>query len=104
MYNSTYLSPEEKQNSFGPNVNAFNNAESAAYSVCIKDSGHLNFTDLPRISPFLSGMLGIGSVDPYECIKIVNDYSLAFFNTHLKGDTSALLDSTDNSLVQFEKK
>jgi dienelactone hydrolase len=105
MYNSSYLTPEGKASSYLPNVNAFNNAEDAAYSLCIKDSGHLNFTDLPRISPFLSGMLGVGTVDSYECLKTVNDYTLAFFDRHLKGESTPLLNGTDNSGgIVFEKK
>ncbi|MDF2591134.1 MAG: platelet-activating factor acetylhydrolase, plasma/intracellular isoform [Clostridia bacterium] len=92
MYGSLFNEPEAKETAYLPNINAFNNATDAAYSLCIKDSGHLNFTDLPRISPLLSGMLGVGTVDSLECIKIVNAYSLAFFDEHLKGKSSSLLD------------
>jgi len=105
MYNSSFQSQEAKQTSYLPNINAYNNATDTAYSLCIKNSGHLNFTDLPRISPFLAGMLGTGTADSYECIKIVNDYSLAFFDQHVKGLPSPLLeDITDNNNVEFEKR
>lgn len=103
MYGSLFLEPEAKATSYLPNINAFDNSTEAAYSLCIKDSGHLNFTDLPRISPFLSKMLGVGTVDAYECIKTVNAYTLAFFDQHIKGQPSALLDNTaDNQQVIFE--
>jgi dienelactone hydrolase len=105
MYNDTYLGAEGKESSYRPNINAYDHAAEDAYSICIKDSGHINFTDLPRISPFLSGMLGTGTVDSYDCIKAVNDYSLAFFEQYLNGKTSPLLDGTaaDQRIV-FEKR
>lgn len=96
MYNSLYLEPEGKEDSYLPNINAFSGAAGDAFSLCIKDSGHLNFTDLPRISPFLAGMLGTGTVDPYRCIEIMNSYTLAFFDKYLKGDDSTLLDAPVN--------
>lgn len=105
MYGSLFFDPQAKATSYQSNIKAYDTATDAAYSLCIKDSGHLNFTDLPRISPFLSGMLGIGTADSYKCIKIVNDYSLAFFDRHLKGQASPLLDdATLYSEVVFEKR
>lgn len=105
MYGSLYLEPEAKTTAYLPNINAFKHAADTAYSLCIKDSGHLNFTDLPRISPFLSKILGVGSIDSLECIKIVNAYSLAFFDKHLKGQPSPLLDGTTGyKEVEFDKR
>lgn len=105
MYGSLYQQQEAKETSYQPNIKAFNNTVSDAYSLCIKDSGHLNFTDLPRISPVLAGMLGVGNIDSLECIKIVNSYSLAFFNKHIKDQPSSLLDSiASNKDIEFNKK
>ena len=105
MYNSSFLEAEAKASSYLPNINAFERAADAAYSLCIKDSGHLNFTDLPRISPLLSKMLGIGTMDSFQGIKIVNDYSLAFFDKHFKGQSSALLEGTAGyTEIEFEKR
>lgn len=53
------------------------------YAV-IDDAGHLNFTDLPLISPVLAKMLGVGDVDARECIEEVNALVLDFFDTYLK--------------------
>lgn len=105
MYGSLYQDEKAKETSYLPNISAFNNSETAAYSLCINNSGHLNFTDLPRISPFLSKKLGIGSVDVFECIKTVNDYTLAFFDKHIKGEASSLLDGTKTyEGVQFDMR
>lgn len=105
MYGSLFNEPEAKATSYLSNISAYNNATDAAYSLCIKDSGHLNFTDLPRISPLLSGMLGVGTIDSLECIKIVNAYSLAFFDKHLKGQSSSLLEgAVVYEEAEFEKR
>jgi dienelactone hydrolase len=105
MYGSLFQEQEAREASYMPNINAFNKASDAAYSLMIKDSGHLNFTDLPRISPFLSKKLGVGNVDSLECIKTVNDYSLAFFDKHIKGEPSPLLEKANvDSKVEFDKR
>ena len=54
------------------------------YSTYIKGAAHMNFTDLPLFSPFLSGLLGKGSVDPETCIDQINAVTLRFFDCYLK--------------------
>lgn len=56
------------------------------YSTYVKNSGHMNFTDLPLFSPFLANMLGTGDVDPKYCIEQVNSVTLNFFDCYLKGE------------------
>lgn len=56
-----------------------------AWNVVIRDSGHLNFTDLPLLSPFLARHLGTGSVDSRYCIETMNRLALDYFNYELKG-------------------
>lgn len=55
-----------------------------AKSTYFKGSGHMNFTDLPLFSPVLANMLGIGSVDPEECIVTMNRLVLDYYNSYLK--------------------
>lgn len=50
----------------------------------IEGAGHLNFTDLPMISPILAKMLGTGEVNPRECMSQINEMVLQFFDTYLK--------------------
>lgn len=105
MYGSLFLDEKAKETSYLPNIKAYNNTNSSAYSLCIKDSGHLNFTDLPRISPFLAKKLGVGTIDSFQCIKIVNDYTLAFFDKHIKGEGNSLLEGNEPSeQVEFSKR
>lgn len=61
------------------------NAE-ISYNTYIKNSGHMNFTDLPMFSPFLASMLGTGDVNSEECMQTVNQLVLKFFDTYLKGE------------------
>jgi dienelactone hydrolase len=55
-----------------------------SYQLVIKGSEHMNFTDLPMISPFLSKQLGTGSVDSKYCIQSTNQDILQFFDRYLK--------------------
>lgn len=47
---------------------------------------HMDFTDLPLLSPALSKMLGKGSVDSSEFIPEMNSIILNYFNYYLKGE------------------
>ena len=47
---------------------------------------HMDFTDLPLLSPTLAKMLGKGSVDSSEFIPQMNSIILNYFNYYLKGE------------------
>ena len=53
--------------------------------VIFNGAGHLNFTDLPLISPILARLLGVGEVNARECIENVNHVVLNWFDCYLKG-------------------
>jgi len=56
-------------------------------SLLIPGSKHGSYTDLTLFSP----LLGLGSADPRRDHRIVNEFSVAFFDRYLKGkDNSAL--------------
>ncbi len=54
--------------------------------IVFHNAGHLNFTDLPIVSPPLASLLGVGNVDARECMENVNDVVLTFFDYYLKGE------------------
>ena len=54
------------------------------YETYFKNTGHMNFTDLPLFSPVLAGNLGTGTVDAGECIDQINGIVLRFFDCYLK--------------------
>jgi len=70
---------------------ALGTAENTAYGVIVRETTHFNFTDLFLYSPVLRFTDAFGSIDGYRMIKIINDYTLAFFDKHLQGETSPLL-------------
>ena len=64
-----------------------------AYEVHLAGTNHMSFTDLPLISPFLVNMInasvpkaGGQAVNPLATIEKMNDLTLMFFNTYLKGE------------------
>ena len=68
-----------------PNVEVVGHA-AEGFSVGIRDSRHMDFTDLPLLSPFLGKMLGSGERSTEEIMTIVNSLVLSFFNCYLKGE------------------
>ena len=59
------------------------------FSVTLRDTRHMDFTDLPLLSPTLANLLGdMGSGDrsTEESMMIVNSLVLKFFNCYLKGE------------------
>ena len=56
------------------------------FTTTMRGSGHMDFTDLPLLSPFLGKLLGSGERDTAEVMTAVNSVLLGFFNTYLKGE------------------
>jgi len=46
----------------------------------------------------------LGEIDGYRMLKIINDYTLAFFNKHLKGIDSGLLNGPSSEYPEVEIK
>lgn len=59
------------------------NAENA-YKTYFVGAGHMNFTDLPLISPFLAEKLGTGEIDSEKCTDTLNKLILDFYDCYLK--------------------
>ncbi len=76
----------EKAHLYGDSyVNFYLGSKANDYQYKIfENAGHLNFTDLPLFSPVLAKKLGVGSVDPKECIEQMNQMVLEYFNLYLK--------------------
>ena len=58
----------------------------AGYTTTIRDTRHMDFTDLPLLSPVLGNLLGSGERDKEEVMTLVNSLVLQFFNCFLKGE------------------
>lgn len=78
-------------------------AMNEAYRVSITGTTHLNFMDLSLWfrQPISRSF---GSIDPKRAVEIMNVYSLAFFDKHLKNESGLLLNgpSSDYPEVIFE--
>ncbi len=55
-------------------------------TVVFSNVGHMDFTDLPLISPFLASMLGSGDVNHEEMLETVNGIVLNWFDYYLKNE------------------
>lgn len=73
------------QGGIHPNAVMLKNA-SAGFQTTVRGSKHMDFTDLPLLSPLFGNMLGSGERDTEETITIVNSLVLRFFNCYLKGE------------------
>lgn len=78
----------EKEHPDWKYVNFYMGERAADYmAVAFHDAGHLNFTDLPLISPVLAKLLGVGKVDAKSCMENVNAIVLEWFDHYLKGNS-----------------
>lgn len=80
-------------------------AKTKAYLLTIQGASHFNFMDIYLWVPLLNGRF-LGSIAPQRAVEIINRYTLAFFDKHLKGKTVPLLDSSsaDYPEVLFESR
>ena len=83
IYNEEHYAGALNNASTYANMVASGNAVDS-HHVVFKGSGHLNFTDLPLVSPFLAQKLGIGNIDSRYCIETMNNVILDYFNYYLK--------------------
>ncbi|MDR3575378.1 MAG: hypothetical protein P4L50_16070 [Anaerolineaceae bacterium] len=76
------------------------------YYVQMPGMFHVNFTDAPYFSPFTHELGFAGPINIQRGFDIINAYSLAFFDRHLKGRAPGLLDGPSKEFpeVIFEKR
>ncbi len=85
-------------------IHAFlDRAQSPGYLVEIRGLYHFNATDLPLWTPLTSALGMTGPIDAARAHRIINAYTLAFYNRHLSGEAAPLLDgpSPDYPEVEF---
>lgn len=71
---------------------AYNGLPGDGYFVQVPGMFHIDFTDLDLLSPMFPTIGFTGPIGSQRAHDIVNAYSLAFFDKHLKGEREALLD------------
>jgi len=71
---------------------AFDSLHGYGYLLQVSGMFHANLTDAPYWSPIFAWLGVTGPIDGRRAHSIVNAYSLAFFNRHLKGQAGVPLD------------
>ena len=99
MFGPDYGNPEM-------NDTIYNRAEGLCYGLYVHGTRHYNFADVTIWSPILRSFDLLGSIDGYRMLDILTSYVLAFFDVHLGGIPSPLLDgpSTLYPEVEFHSK
>ena len=64
---------------------AFNTSHGDRYFLRVPGMFHANLMDAPFFSPFVDDLGITGPINPQRAHQIINAYSLAFFNRHVKG-------------------
>ena len=84
----------------------YNSLPGDGYFVQIPGTYHIDFTDVDLISPLFPAIGFSGPIGSQREHDIVNAYSLAFFDKHLKGEPEALLNgpTTHYPEVIFAKR
>lgn len=71
------------ENDSYPNDELMKHAKTG-FTTTIRDTKHMDFTDLPLLSPALGNMLGSGERNKAETMNMVNSIVLQFCNCYLK--------------------
>ena len=76
------------------------------YLVLVPGMFHNNFSDAPSYSPMLAQLGLVGPIDAQRSRSILDSYTLAFFDRHLKSLPAALLDGPSEQFpeVLFETR
>ncbi len=75
----------------------YSEKEKNYYVVQISGAKHMDFSDLNSLIPAVGRLSGfLGSIPKERQIEIMNHYILDFFNRHLKGMPSTLLDAASS--------
>ena len=94
------------ENSIGINDWALSNALESGYNIYVRDAYHINFTDFNLVSPLFKFPLfgALGSIDTRQMERIMNAYTLAFFDQTMKGNPSPLLQGNSPDYPEVELK
>ncbi|MFQ6608416.1 MAG: hypothetical protein ACE5EE_07750 [Fidelibacterota bacterium] len=84
IYHESYGKQQER-------TGAFQSLASDCYVLSIAGTTHSNFAEGVLITP-LKSATGAGSIQPQRTFRIVNDYTLAFFDKYLYNQEAFLLD------------
>lgn len=84
----------------------YDHAAGPAYLVTVKGTQHYNFTDMTLASPLAQSFHLSGPINGDQMVRIMNAYTLAFFDKHLRDLAAPLLNgiSADFPEVSIESR
>ena len=96
--------PSWKDSDYPDNYNLlnqlFSNSSAPSYNIIIKNTLHLDYTDIPLYSPIIKYVMDVGDLPPSTSQKLINNLIFTFLESHLLdkpiGDYNILL---NNNLV-----
>jgi hypothetical protein len=76
------------------------NSSNKKYHLRIKETLHLDYTDIPLMSPLIKYVMQVGNLSPRTSLPLVNELSHGFLERHLLKRGGAVLDQAlKNKLI-----
>ena len=76
------------------------NSSEPNYNIIIKNTLHLDYTDIPLYSPIIKYVMDVGDLPPSISHSLINQLTFAFLEVHLMGKPEQLYKSLlDNELI-----
>ena len=61
----------------------FSNSSALSYNLIIKNTLHLDYTDIPLYSPIIKYVMDVGDLPPSISHKLINNLIFTFLESHL---------------------
>jgi len=61
----------------------FSNSSAPSYNIIIKNTLHLDYTDIPLYSPIIKYVMDVGDLPPSTSHKLINNLIFTFLESHL---------------------
>ena len=75
-------------------------SSSEKYDIRINRTLHLDYTDIPLMSPLVKHVMDVGDLDPSTTLSLINDLVLRFLEVHLlERDEKRFKEALDNNLL-----
>ena len=76
------------------------NSSNETYYLRINYTLHLDYTDIPLMSPLVKHVMDVGDLNPSTTLSIINDLVLGFLEVHLLNrDYKSFKQTLDNNLL-----
>ena len=76
------------------------NSSNEKYDLRISQTLHLDYTDIPLMSPLVKHVMDVGDLNPSNSLSLVNDLVLGFLEIHLlEKDHNGFKKALDNNLL-----